>query len=297
VSSRSRGVVAGCALALVLAASACGGAHSATPVAPQSPSVPSSGGPSVNLAPVIEGIALSSERVEVDNEITLSASVKDDETPVEQLSLAWKADAGSISGDGASVKWRAPKDIATPADYTVTLTVTERYGVPDASGVRPQNVTTATSPVIRVHNSPKELGDMSLLFLSDFAKSTVPSSTCLQNFSDSCRGKADERGDIDTNRKYYLILSSSLDLRSVSIGSNKTNANMTVACAFTSRIVNCSNSDPSSPACSKVGSTESVKGDCVLTGVYEQKRWWLCDSRFLSKGLIPAAMRGFFGSR
>ena len=43
---------------------------------------------------------------EVDNEITLSASVKDDETPVDQLSFAWKADAGSITGDGASVKWR-----------------------------------------------------------------------------------------------------------------------------------------------------------------------------------------------
>jgi hypothetical protein len=275
---------------------ACGGSNGPTPVPSQPPSPPAGGG-SVNLAPVIDAIALSSERTEVDGEITLAASVKDEETPIEQLKFEWKADGGTFSGEGASVKWRAPKDIKTPADYTVGLTVTETYGAPDSAGVRPQNVATGTSPAIRVHNSPKELGDMSLLFLANFANSDVSTSTCLHDFSDSCRGKAEEKSDIDINRAYYHILSSSLELKSVSIGSNRSTANMTVACAFTSRIVNCSATDPYAPACNMVGSTESVRGDCNLTGIYEQKRWWLCDSRFASKGVLPPSMRGFFGIR
>ena len=114
---------------------ACGGSsNSPTPVQqPQSPGPPSSG-PSVNLAPIVESISASSDRVEVDNEITLTAIVKDQETPVDQLKYEWKAPAGTFTGDGASVKWRAPKDVKTPADYEITLVVTELYGVPDSSG-------------------------------------------------------------------------------------------------------------------------------------------------------------------
>ena len=289
-------VVAAAGVLTGLLLAACGGSNGPTPVPQPSPSPPSGGG-SVNLAPVIDTIALSSERTEIDSEITLTANVKDEETPVEQLKFGWKADGGTFSGEGASVKWRAPKDIKTPADYTIALTVTETYGVPDSTGVRPQNVATGTSPSIRVHNSPKELGDMSLLFLANFANSSVSTSACLHDFSDSCRGKAEEKSDIDINRAYYLILSSALELKSVSIGSNRSTANMTVACAFTSRIVNCSATDPYAPACNMVGSTESVRGDCNLTSVYEQKRWWLCDSRFASKGILPRSMRGFFGTR
>jgi hypothetical protein len=247
------------------------------------------------MAPVVEAIGVSFERVEVDEEITLTAVVKDEETPLDQLAFAWKADAGTISGEGASVKWRAPKDAQTPADYEITLTVTETYGTPDASGVRPQNVSAAKSPVIRVHNSPKELGDMSMRFLSNFADSTVSTATCLDDFSDSCRGKGEEKVDIDHNRAYYRVLVWSLDLKSVLVSSSRSSANMTVACSFTSRVESCSPSGPNVPACNKIGSIESVKGDCNLTAVYEQKRWWLCDSRFVSNGLLPASMRGFFG--
>jgi hypothetical protein len=248
----------------------------------------------VNVAPVIESIIAEAERTEVNTDVGLTAVVKDAETPLDQLTYEWKADVGTFSGEGTTVKWRAPVDIRTPADYTITLTVTEMYGNPDALGVRPKNVSMATSPVIRVHNSPKELGDMSILFLSDFATSSTPTSTCLRNFSDSCPGKAEEKRDIDDNRTYLEILSSSLNLRSVTIGTSRTTAKMSVACAFTSRIVKCPPPGPDSSAC-VVNSVESVKGDCTLTGVYEQKRWWLCDSHF--SGTATAAVRRLFGLR
>jgi hypothetical protein len=269
---------------------ACGGSSSSpTPVTPPSSSGGPSTGPSVNSAPIVESITSSSERVEVDSEITLTANVKDQETPIDQLTFQWKASAGTFSGEGVSVKWRAPKDIKTPADFEISLTVTEAYGAPDTSGKRQQNVTTATGPSVRVHNSPKELGDMSIQFLSDFANSSISTSTCLRDFTDSCRGKADERNDIDSNRVHYEILSSSLALRSVNVASSGLSANMTVACSFTSKIKVC---DPGDKAC-VVGDVGTARGDCLLTGKYENRRWWLCDSHFAGK--LADSMRLFFG--
>lgn len=281
-------VVAAAGVLTGLLLAACAGSNGPTPVTPQPPSPPSGGG-SVNLAPVIDTIALSSERTEVDGEITLTATVKDEETPVDQLKFEWKADGGTFSGEGASVKWRAPKDIKTPADYTLTLTVTEAYGTPDSTGARPQNVTTATAPAIRVHNSPKELGDMSLQFLSDFANSSIPASVCVRDFTDSCKGKAEERIDIESNRVHFDIISSSLTLRAVSVSAGGLSANMTVACSFTSRVKVC---DPADKSCG-VGDVGTARGDCLLTGKYEEKRWWLCDSHFL--GRLVGSMRTFFG--
>jgi hypothetical protein len=277
---------------LVSLLAGCGSSNGPTPV-PQPPasSGPPSNGPSVNLAPRIEGITASAERTEVDTEIALTAVVRDDETAIDQLKFEWKAEAGTFAGEGPSVKWRAPTGIKTPADYTIALTVTETYGAADAAGVRPTNVSNASAPAIRVHNSPKELGDMAVKFLSDFATSSVSPADCLRDFTDSCRGKADERSDIEFNRGHFQILSSTLNLRNATVDSNGVSANITVACAFTSRITACDAGDNS---CA-VGSISSVSGDCLLTGKYEQKRWWLCDSHF--RGRFGAGLRGFFGIR
>ena len=280
----------GFALLTCLLTAACGGSSSSPSPVSQSPSTnPPSSGPSVNLAPVIDSISSSADRVEVDDEITVTAVVKDQETPIEQLKFDWSADAGSFSGDGAVVKWRAPKDIKTPADYDLRLTVTETYGSPNSAGVRPQNVTTGSLPAIRVHNSPKELGDLSIQFLTDFAHSNVPASTCVRDFTDSCKGKSEERGDIEANRVHFDILNYSLNLKSVVVGSSAVSANMVVACSFTSRIKAC---DAGDKAC-VVGDVGTAKGDCILTGKYENRRWWLCDSHFIGK--LSDSLRTFFG--
>ena len=282
------------ALAVVLLTSVwlpgCGGSsNSPTPVTQPPSPVPPSSGSSVNLAPVIESVAISAERMEIDSELTLTASVKDEETAVDQLKFDWTAEAGTFSGEGASVKWRPPAGAKTPADYSIKLSVTEAYGTPDSSGARRMNVSTATSPSVRVHNSPKELGEMSIRFLSDFATSQVPAGTCLRDFTDSCKGKAEERSDIEANRAHFDIIDSSLTLRFVNANLGAGSANMTVACSFTSKIKAC---DPGDKSC-VVGDVGTARGDCVLTGKYEDKRWWLCDSHF--NGRLLGAMRSFFG--
>jgi hypothetical protein len=271
------GALAVLALSLL---TACGGSPSSPgPVTPP----PGGGGPPTptpNLPPVIESISASTDRVEVGTDVTLTATVKDIETPVDQLKFVWQADAGSIAGEGATVKWRAPTDAATPKDYTVSLRVTETYGTADpTTGVRPTNVANGTSPVIRVHNSPKELSDMGLLFINDFTNSALSSGVCLRNFTDSCPGKASEKSDIDYNREHYTIVGSSIKLTGVRVASSGLSADIDIACTFTSIIIKC---DPTVAGC-VVGAKETVEGDCALTGKYELKRWWLCDSNFIGR--------------
>jgi hypothetical protein len=140
-----------------------------------------------------------------------------------------------------------------------------------------------------VHNSNKELEDLSIQFLTDFAHSNVSASTCVRDFTDSCKGKSDERGDIEANRTHFEILNYSLSMKSVAVASSGLSANMVVACSFTSRIKSC---DPGDKAC-VIGDVGTARGDCILTGKYESRRWWLCDSHFA--GRLAGSLRNFFG--
>ena len=247
----------------------------------------------VNTPPVVESLVASATRAEVDTDVTITATVRDAETPVAQLKYEWKADAGTFTGEGAAVKWRAPKGATTPADYAVRLTVTETYSTANAVGGSQQNIVNATSPVIRLHDSPKELGDMALRFLGDFANSSVSPSTCVRDFSDSCQGKADEKEDVEYNREHFIVVGSSLRLQNVRIAASAMSADVNIACSFTSRAIKC---DPQSVGCI-VGVVGTAAGDCALTAVYEQQRWWLCSSRFQNGVALPVGFRSFFGRK
>lgn len=289
------GRVAAGVIALLMAA--CGGSPNSPAPVQQSVQVVTPTPTAPNQAPVIESLTVSAERTEAESDVTLTAIVKDDETPVEQLAFEWKAEGGAnggtFTGTGPSVKWHASRDAGTtPRDYSFTLTVTETYGTPDAQGTRPKHTVTASGGSIRVHDSQKELGDMSVNFLKAFADSSLSSSSCLRDFTDSCPGKRAEKNDIDDNRIKFQILSSNLSLKSVSVSSGQVSATMRVSCGFTSKRLKC---QPEDGASCVVGKIESVAGDCIMTGRYEQKRWWLCDSNF--DGVLLPGMRGFFGSR
>lgn len=275
--------------ALAALAVACGSSPSSPSPAPGNP-------PPVqtpNAAPVIASVQASVDRAEVETDITLTASVTDAETAVGQLQFAWTADAGTFSGSGATVTWRIPAAAATPREYVATLTVTETYGAADASGVRPKHTVSAQSSAVRVHNSPRELGDLAVGFLRDFADSSVPAATAVRDFADSCGGKADELDDLTNNRRRYDILSSSLTLRGVQVAANNLRGDMSVSCSFSSRIKAC---DSGIPNCT-VGRVENVAGTCRLTSVYEQRRWWLCTSNFDSTGTLSPAFRAFMSTQ
>jgi len=222
--------------------------------------------PSTNNAPRILGLTLSTNRAEIGQSVTVTANVTDDETLASNLTYEWTASAGTISGAGNEVVWTAPTDQSMPAVHTISLSVIETYGSQQAPQ---QHRITDVSPAIYVDDSPRTIRSISEQFLRDFANSTVTPETCLQNFSDSCRGKASERNDIINNRRVYAIRASQFSNWRVRLNSTMSSGTVTVRCKFTSTI-------------KATGATEVADGDCELRLIYENNRWWLCDSSYHS---------------
>jgi hypothetical protein len=226
----------------------------------------------VNNAPVIRSIRVALSRVEVDQDVEVTAEVEDAETNPDQLTYEWSAPAGTFSGTGRTVRWRLAKGAAqTPLDVTINLTVVERYTEVANSIVitREQRVTQSAAP-FRAHDSDAELRKISIEFLVYlFGNSTISPSACLVDFSDSCRGKQDELQDIEHNRKTFVILSAQATIASVSISSDRMSADVIAPCIFRDREI-------------ASGHEATSSGDCYLTAVYERDRWWLCSSSFLN---------------
>jgi hypothetical protein len=291
------GMLTACVVAAFI--TACGSSPATPTPNPGGGGDPGAGGPPpiVNTPPQIKSIAASDARAEVGTPITLTAAVEDQDTPVANLTYAWTAATGTFTGTGAVVTWVAGQDAKTPADVILTLTVTERY---TSGSITVENKASSTTSV-HLNNSPKELAELSLRFLGDFATSSVSPEKCVSEFSDSCGGKKEELGDITDNRHDFLILASELRTTGVDIAGSKTTATVHTFCSFTSRVIT---RDPWSEGCrNEPGSCPfngvgTAKGDCWTTNVYEKGRWWLCTSRYTpAPGMLTSFARAFFGIR
>lgn len=214
---------------------------------------------------------------DLNEEIQVSAAVSDADTPAERLQFEWRADAGTFTGSGPSVTWRAPADARTPAQITLTLRVAD------------DRASATASVLVSVHDSVKEVGDLAREFLLDFSDSTKPPDYVMRNFSTGprCTKSRDaELGDVVKNRTFYKIETYTIDAaQSVKVQFNS------VPCAF----------DPRQPingdACAVVpASWDSLclvtNPECVagthphadgldyVTEVYEGTQWRLCASRY-----------------
>ena len=198
----------------------------------------------------------------------MTAVVQDRESNPADLTYEWSADRGTFTGTGARVRWRAPANERTPATYDLRLTVIERFTAPGESGGTEQKEhrVSASAPA-RVNDSRKEITDLVLTFLGDFADSKVSPQTCVRNFSDSCRGKADELKDITDGRARADSISSDFHVSDIRFNGDRSFADITAPCKFTSRL-------------KANGKVEVATGTCLLDSVYEDGRWWLCDSHF-----------------
>jgi len=255
--------------------------------------------PVVNTAPQIKSLTASDTRVEVGTPITLTATVEDLETPVANLEFRWSAQTGTFTGNGAVVTWTPAANAQTPADYVIELNVVETIRLGPTGSLVTESKATGTLTA-HVNNSQKELAELSLRFLGDFANSSISPERCVSEFSDSCRGKKEELQDIIDNRHDFLILSSSLRHTGLDIAASRTSATVHTACAFTSRVVAAtpqSGGCLSDPASCKLGAIQSTDGDCWTTNVYERGRWWICESRYSAKTALTAFERAFFGVR
>jgi hypothetical protein len=216
-----------------------------------------------NNPPRVTALTIGTDRVEVGEAVTITATVLDDETPVDELTYRWDAVSGRIEGTGRIVKWLAPIGVPTPAAYRISLTVIDKYGLGEQSL---EHRVTAESAEIHVNDSPTEVRLLSEEFIRDFANSSLSPQFCVRNFSDSCRGKQSEVADIVDNRKRFQILSHTFTVSRVTVNAGRTQSEVRGACEFRSTV-------------KATGLLETARGTCVLSLTNQNYRWWLCDSR------------------
>lgn len=263
------------ALCLALTMGACGGSSPTQPAPPPPP-------PVVNQLPVINSITASATRVEVDTDVTFTAAVTDAETPVAQIRFDWKTDIGSITGTGPSVTLRVPKGTATPADAVVALTVVETYQT--AGGVRVENSVMRTAPAVRVHDSVKEVGDMSRQFLIDFSTTSIKDwQVVMRNFKASaCPQPAEfEEEKLDVIRHY-----TNFNMQNYQIGPASVSVKFGGTCPYAGKLGDACAAVPvywdSIDMRDNSRPPAGTRGVDHISAAYStaDSRWWLCSSYF-----------------
>ncbi|OFW22421.1 MAG: hypothetical protein A3H97_16775 [Acidobacteria bacterium RIFCSPLOWO2_02_FULL_65_29] len=229
-----------------------------------------------NAPPIIQSLFMNTDRAEVNGQIQLTAVVVDQEADPASFVYEWASAGGAFTGSGASVVWRAPGS-ASPAVQELKLTVIERYTVTDADGRSQSRENRATAMVTAyLNDSPAELSALALTFLDDFVHSERSPEYCVRNFSDNCRGKADELGDIQRNRAAYIIDPTRSSFRILSISYN-TPGNTPGQATFATVLAPCAFASTEKAT----GIFGVATGTCRLTNVYEGRQWRLCESNFL----------------
>jgi hypothetical protein len=229
-----------------------------------------------NTPPTIEWLFTNTERAEVNGQIELTAVVSDAETDAASLLYEWTATGGTFTGSGRSVVWRAPGS-ANPAVHDLKLTVIDRYTATDADGKsQPRENRVSRSATAHMNDSPAELSALALTFLDDFVHSERSPEFCVRNFSDACRGKAEELSDIQRNRALYIVDPSRSSFRIHSIAYN-TAGNVPTQATFATVLAPCEFASTEKAT----GMFGIARGTCRLTNVYEDFRWRLCESNFL----------------
>ncbi len=236
-------------------------------------------GPENNPPPKVTALVAQGTRpkepdqfADLGEQIAITATVTDEETPNDQLAFQWTADNGTLTGSGPSVTWKAPDSGTTPLESTIHLTIVERYITTD-SIIHENTVSQATT--VSVHDSVKEVGDMATRFLENFSRSEIPTQVVMQDFLVGCYGTAEERQQVEDNRATYVVTSWAVHAPSVVIQFGG-------VCDFRSRRGDaCSKSEVRWDSTKIVsGETGSVSGVDYVAAMYHSDRWWLCDSQF-----------------
>src|SRR5205085_9676256 len=154
-------------------------------------------------------------RVEADDEVVVTAYVRDAETPLDQLAYGWTAAPanGTFIGTGPQVRWRAPHLQPTPDLYTLTLSITEKYTQNGGGG---ENKVSRTAQV-HYNDSYRKIYKLTSDFLTDFGNFSVRPQQTVRNFSDSCQGKVAELHDVQDNRANYHILAATFTIARIDL--------------------------------------------------------------------------------
>lgn len=262
-----------------------------------------------NQPPVIEAITSTGPRAnqpsgfaDLGDLLTLTASVTDAETPASDLTYAWQASQGTITGTGQSVAWQAPASGTTPASVTVSLVVTEQY---TENGAVFTNTSAPGTLTISLHDSQQEILDMGEDFLVLFSQSQYSPEEVLHNFSQTCGGYGSEYADVEKDRTYFeqqpgfsvdplppaTIDFGGVCVESFPISGQEDRPYPADACSsfnvhWIARRIALDPNEPGSP----VGEIDDTTGVDYVTAVVEDNAWRLCNSDFDGTITHPPAL-------
>jgi hypothetical protein len=283
------------AVAVAFALAACG----SSPTRPSDN--PGGGGsnqqPPPNNLPVVESITVQGTRpkepagfADLGEIVAVTAKVHDDETAADKLQYEWTAPAGSFSGTGASVTWKAPETATTPAEVTITLKVVEKFG----AGAAFQHDVTSTAK-LSLHDSAREVGDMSRQFLLDFSDTRIKDAEfIMRNFS---TGRCPNPRDVQNERSDVTNHFTNFQTVSFRIGTPIVTVNFGGVCTFRNRPGDACAIVPSFWDAIDVRdrSRGAVDGNDFLCATYSavDARWWLCSSDYQGHIVSGVTLRGF----
>ena len=250
---------------------------------------PTNNDPPANTRPAIDSISVQGRRpkqpprfADVREIVDVSATVRDPETPIEELTYQWSATVGTFTGIGRTVTWTAPDTIDRPTTVTITLKVIENYGHPGQAKIFSHDATSTVT--IALHDSVKEVGDMSGRFLTEFSKPQTNKDwrDVMRDFNRTvCPVPSeydDERQSVEDHIANYVVHAYSVSQPTVTVGFGGMCAVGLPGDACVSARVMWDSTGP-------VGRS-TTRGTDFLTAVYAaaDQRWWLCSSRYAADG-------------
>lgn len=279
----TRLALAGAALALTLAAGACGD----SPIQPgpnPHPNPNPNPQPINNTPPTIASITVQGTRTrqpanfaDVGETIPIVAAITDAESNIETLQYNWTATQGSFTGTGRTVSWVAPPAIDQRVTVTIALEVVERFGTSQENKV-------SRTATLSLHDSRKEVGDMSVRFLTEFSKPQTN-----QNWQDIMRdfkaSACPDPGEVEGEREDVIRHYTNFTMHSYQISPAQVTIGFGGSCfegvkgdACASVAVVWNSTDK------RNGITATTSGTDHLTASFStaDDRWFLCSSRFRS---------------
>lgn len=249
--------------------------------------------------PSIDSITVQGRRprqparfADVRDTVDVAATVRDAETPVDELVYQWTATAGTFSGTGRTVTWTAPDSASSPTTVTITLKVVENYGHPGQAKIYSQDV--SGTQTIALHDSAAEVGKMSRDFLVAFSTTTIKDwQVVMKDFNAS---RCPQPGEIDDERNDVVNHYTNFQMQTYEVGAAQVSLEFGGACAFRGKLGDACAVVPIfwDSIDSRTNTRRSTRGLDYVSAAYStaDSRWWLCSSQYQETGTLTG--HGFY---
>jgi hypothetical protein len=178
----------------------------------------------------------------------------------------------------------------TPANVTITLTIAEKFGHPGGPLSFEQSVWHTVN--VALHDSAKEVGDMSRQFLLDFSDTSIKDANyIMRNFGSAAT--CPEPGEVDSEREDVIRNFTFFRMQNFNIGTPSVTINFGGTCPFRGRRGDACASVPVfwDSIDTRNNTRTPTVGTDIIAAAYSPKdlRWFLCASNYDGRNLLTGA--------